>query len=288
MLAPSSVELISINRLGDVYENPIGSVQGVEFYNDRVFVLDLFKSRSVFAYDTYGKFINKTISGQAPGEVSHPFAFFHDQDKDQLRIWDQAQSAISIFDKDLNFVSRSNCPQLLLNFAQVNASGDYLLHCYFSRDYVFKLYNSDCDEEKGVFIPDYDYSGVLGVYRSISTGESTFLIAPLRYSIYEYLGNEVVERYFIDFGKLNITEEEIKSGLISGNSEAFEGSKVSSLNNIGHNDSYISFFTYFKEDILQFVIDRQREELLCLNALFDSQIPKCKVYGVTEDNIFYA
>lgn len=267
-----------------------GDISTVEYYLDRVYLLDMFSSKSVLAFSDKGGFVNKTKLGKGPDELINPFALFVDRKEQNVLVWDQVLMTIFKFDLDLNFLSKEKYEGVpLIEFSKIDKNKT-LVRSHYNQDYAFTLYEGNTKSYKNQFVKDFKYSGGQGLFRSISLGDRVLLISSFDYNIYEYLNEKVHSLYYLDFGKYKITNKDIAEKGVQGIWNLISsGKKVSAPNEIAQSKNYLLFHVYFRSEPVYYIYSIYNEKVYRLNDYFDEGIlPKCKVKGTLNDDQFYA
>ncbi len=285
----SKVTIKSIVQLGELDSTPVGHITYIEYFLDQIYILDIFKSRAMFVFTKHGNLINKTKYGRGPDELVNPFAFFIDRNSDIIYVWDQAQMSMFKFDTNLNFISREECNVPMINFAKINEN-ETLIHSHYDKDYTYKIYSADCNTKLYEFIPDLDYSGALSIFRSISIQDKIRLIAPYRYEVFNLIDNYVVPEIMFDFGKYQLTKEDVEKNGMSGCMNLIgEGAKVSGLNELSASEDFLLFHVYHKSETWYYAYSFENESIILLNAYFGKEkLPNCKIRGIIDKGDFYA
>lgn len=201
---------------------------------------------------------------------------------------------IYIYDSDLNFLSREKYDGVpILNFAKLN-SDKLLVHSHYDQDYTYTLYSYKSNQDLiKQYIPDMNYSGNQFLARPISIGAgegSSLLVSPFDYNIYQFNEEGVFSKYYLDFGKLKITRDDVKKNGVRGNWKLIKkGQRVFSPHGIAQSNNFLLFQVFYKRDSMYYIYSFNTEKTFRLNDYFEKGIlPKCDIRGVLEKNIFYA
>lgn len=267
-----------------------GDIGTIEYAYNRFYLLDAFSSKSIITFSDKGDFINKTKLGKGPDEMINPFAFFVDKKKKSVLVYDQTLSAIFTYDLNLNFLNQNKYKGIpMLEFAKTNKN-EFLIRSHYKRDYAHTLYLSNFDSIKKQYIADMDYSGAQGLSRSISVDSRTLLISSFDYNIYQLIDGNLHSEYYFDFGKKNITPEDVKRKGLQGIWELISlGQRVSAPHEIAESDNFLLFHVFYKREPIYYIYSIKKQKIYCLNDYFEKgKLPKCDVRGVIKDDIFYA
>lgn len=285
-----NIKIISINPLEKSDSALFGYISSTEYFENRLYILDIFSSKSLLVFSQDGKFINKTKFGRGPKEMLNPFAFSIDKNNHIVKVWDQALSTMFMYDLNLNFLSKSkydNC--YIQNFSIIDSSYSLVLS-HFNKDYVFHLYNNNFDSIITNYIKDVAYDGVFGLQKPISNNNRVLLIAPLDYNIYKLSDYKIASEYYLDFGKYKLQKHDFTNkniGII--NKLIKSGQRVSSINGILETNNYLLFNILYKNESLFYVHSIKNGKTVRLNDYSDlGYLPKLSNVGTIDDNTFYA
>lgn len=264
-----------------------GDVISIEFYSNRIYLLDIFTSKSLIEFSDKGKFIRRTYYGRGPNEMINPFAFFIDKNTNKILVWDQTLSMMFIFDSDLNCLSKQKYNVPIQSFAIVNKN-EFLVQSQFYHDYVYKLYTADFEKIIGVYIPDNPKTTPTMLFRPISTDNNILLIAPYNYHVYHLTENSIHSEFFFDFGKYQLKGEEIED-IDNALNLVSTGQRISSLNELAESENYLLFHVYFNKKKIFYAHSRNTGKMIRLNDYFENGLlPSCDIRGIVEKDIFYA
>lgn len=129
-----SSELISVERLLPLETSDaslLGSIDQLEVWEDRIYLLDTYKTNAVLMFSaTDGKFIRKIAgTGNGPGEFLSPHSFWIDRSDGSLYVLDRMMSKLLKYDgEDLRYEAEIKLPGLAPSAFCVPAAGDYLYY----------------------------------------------------------------------------------------------------------------------------------------------------------------
>lgn len=119
-------EEISIVKLETNDNCIVGNCNSIYIFNDTIYILDAWKSKTVFLFDMTGKFITKVGKiGNGTGEYTEPTTL--SVNEHSLSIYDQYTHKIVIFDHNGNFMREVVFPFACTHVSTLD-NGDYL--CY--------------------------------------------------------------------------------------------------------------------------------------------------------------
>jgi hypothetical protein len=298
---PLPVDVKAIVPLETKKECQWSYVAKIQYFNDRVYILNnnRFQSPGLLMFDSNGRFLKKTTNGKGPGEMIEPYAFFIDQDGSKILLWDQGLDAFHVFDLDLKYIRTDKYPGIFVSdFYQLGKDSLLVYHQAYlgETNGVFKcatysVYSGGFKNEKHLDISLYGRHPGYGLTSPFSqTGSDLFFISPLSYNIYRYDNGRALAAYAIDFGNAAVPQKELD--LLRTESEMyplFRGDKIFMLRGILFTRNYLGISTYYKKKSVEFFQSRKSKVVYRLTDCFDAGIlPECKVYGVTEDETFYA
>lgn len=266
-----------------------GDIASIEYFSNRVYLLDMFSSKSLLEFTVDGTFVGRTIVGKGPAEMIDPYAFAVDRDDKSVLVWDQTLRTMFKYDLDLNYISSSRYNRPIQNFSIINKN-EVLVYASFYKDFIYSIYSSNLDTIISQHIKDFPYSGVYGLLRPISVNKRILMIAPLDYNVYQLSDHAVQSVYYFDFGKYKLKQEECENSSISNIWELINsGQRVSSLYEIAESENFILFKVYFNRKKIFYAYSSSTGKTLRLNDFFDNGIlPVCDIRGTTDKDIFYA
>lgn len=266
-----------------------GNIASIEYCSNRIYLLDIFVTKSLIVFSEDGGYISRTNVGRGPEEMINPFAFFVDKNNETVLVWDQTINTMFKYDLDLNFLSKNKYTRPIQNFSIINKN-EILVQSHFYKDFNYKLYTSNFDTIIGQYIRDYPYSGTYGLLRPISINKRVLLIAPLDYNVYQLTDLGIHSEYYFDFGKYQLKRKELENNSLTNNLELINsGQRVSSLYEIAESENFLLFHVYFNKREIYYAYSFIKGKPLRLNDYFDNGIlPVCKIRGTIGKDRFYA
>ncbi|XOV92111.1 MAG: 6-bladed beta-propeller [Bacteroidota bacterium] len=262
----------------------------IEFYKDRIYLLDPYGQKSLFTFNQQGTFLTRTSVGHGVGEMVDPHNFFIDKENDEVIVHDQTLRKLFIYDLDLEFKRDKSINLFVEDFAIVD--GNYLVLGINGDDHAhsYNLYTDNLEDPIFVFETGFHLKdGGIGLSRPISSSKNPHLISPLNYHIYELRAGKVYPRYYLDIEKSKIiSDEDQEKGLDKVFNMVMEGDKVTGPNEIAESESYISFYLNFNPSF-RYLISKPTDEVLSMNPLFeDGSLPEGRIRGYAgEGDRFY-
>lgn len=287
-----AVNISNITALETSNNSMFGSVDAIEHFQDKIYILDFYQSRTLFVFNHHGTLLNKTKLGKGSGELIKPNSFFVNKKESEVIVYDQNLRDFFHFDLNLNFKSKAEYRKTpILNFSKIS-DNELLVRSDFNKDYSYTFYSKDFSEKYQFLKPEIKYFGSQSMTRSIcSTPLNTMVIAPLNYSIYEFDGTNMKARYFLNFIEdHNIDEDDLNGQGIGKMWKLVKsGKKVSSPMSISLNRSFLLFNVIYKGKSIHYLLSLETEKLINLNDYFRSGIlPYGRILGLTDDNELYA
>lgn len=199
---------VQILTLDDSIEK-IGKVDDLIVSGDILFILS---NNSIYKFSDKGFFISKLSAiGKGPGEYSGISNLKYDSNKRQIIVFDDLSDKLLYYDFNLKHVKTISHSLTDESFID----GKYLF-CFFNNTtglfnnadkyYNVGIYLLNGKIEKTIFeIPKSDLWFTYSTKHCFYSGfQENYFIHPLDNHIYSIHANEVLIRYFVDFGKFNL------------------------------------------------------------------------------------
>jgi hypothetical protein len=280
------IQRVDTIELETTASNLIGGIQKLEFYKDRIYILDVWYSKALFVFDRDGRFISKTIVGHGPGEVVNPFAFSVDKVNDRILLWDQALSSMFEYDLDLNFKSVKEHRIFVRDFAQLGLD-TFLIVSYKPMPdngkvlSTYALFSNGFTNEIGRYLPIGSDRETLFMSNPISVSNRVLFTTPLDYSIYTY-NNEIQPIYTCDFGSHQFTEAELKLPF-ENVMELGLKDKVLSISDLIESEHFIGFQYGLNRKARCCLYDKTSKKTFHINSFFDDgTLPEISVLGLID------
>lgn len=236
----------------------IGKVFRLEYYKNLYYVFDKRYAKSLFVFDDAGSFKYKTINGHGPGEIGELEAFHLDtiDNIPKLRLF---HNKITEFTYDGKYLREYPLPPLVFyDICKYNEKGWMIFSQYPLRKDIANLNHADfwtyyfVDNEYNViecFFPfpafaDQNAIGLLKGMTAFNQYEIKCLL-PLDNKIYTFNGKDMKPRYEIDFGRLNIDQDDIQGGLDLIDASILEGTMAGRFDGLIETDDFIIFSYFF-------------------------------------------
>jgi hypothetical protein len=275
----------------------IGEVTKVILNRDRIYILDRKISKSLFAFNLNGEFIKKTKIGRGPGECSAPWDFWVDSVSQKVILWDQSTFKILKYDMNLNHIYSKHYKAIsLMNAEYIN--GDTLLvfghitskeklgkTSYFS----YSIYTDTLDKTISKILPTPKKLVSLSLDSPISKTDRIIFVAPFNNKVYGIIKNKEKVLYKLDFGKLSVTDEDIKKGINYVFTNAGQGNKITSIDNLHENNQFLTF-TFFYRNRINFIIHSKTDSknYYSKNFFDEKKLPRCVIKGIKSNGTFIA
>jgi len=260
-----------------------GDLSSAEINEGRIYLLDRYRTKTIYAFDLNGNFINKTKPGKGPTEIIEPISFFIDQQKNQIVVYDQMLTALIAYDQDLNHLSRAKHTGLGVYDIDLINNGDYLIRN--RNEFAYVLYDSDF-KIKDKFIVDKEYKSGQDLLNTFTShGSRALIIAPHDYYLYEFANNRCEKKFYLDFGDYNLNDDEISKGiwpLVNA------GKRVSGPMGIAETESFIWFYVVFNREIKNYLLNKGIGKLTHLNEYFaQKMLPETEIFGILGKDSFF-
>lgn len=180
-------------KLESLDESLLGSINQIEIYNDRIYILDRDKTNALYVFSIDGKFVMRLVGkGNGPGEFISPHSFWIDKDGSIL-ILDRMQSRLLKYRLDnLAFLCEIllPCPSPL-SFAKVAGEDEYIYSYSLRKDNPFENKLLIIADDKGkVRQKMYDASPANKILHGNS---ANFYLLNGRIRIYPNFSNKIYE-----------------------------------------------------------------------------------------------
>ena len=285
------VAILDIVPLETTPESIFGNIERIEYYHERIYILDVFNSKSLLMFSKQGEFLGKTKYGKGPGEMINPFAFCIDKIENNIIIWDQTLNTLFTFDLDLNLKSKKILDIYISDIAKVDDKFLIQSQNIPNEAYSFIFYSNDFQKRHSTFDFPYESSGG-GMYlqRSMSTSDNVYLISPNDYNIYQFHKSSVKSKYLLDFGEAKMIDERMKKENI-GNIWRLvrNGTKVSFPIDVFESRSFVGFQVNYKHSFYTYFISKVNGKTFRINDFFpDKLLPECNIRGsIGSEDLFY-
>lgn len=291
------VDIVKIIPLETSQDCLIGIITKAEYFHNRFYVLDAFRSKTFFVFDEKGRFINKTTRGKGPGEVIGPFSFTINKQDSVIILHDQSLRLNHIFNLDLGFIRSEKVNKvLIMDFYHINKDS-------------FLVYHHDKKANSKNIVENFNYALITDGFRkeehlniqttgnkvaqmlikpvSIYKDEILF-VGPWNYNVYQLHKGEEQVKYQFDFGNYNINPSEMNTlNTKELTRRVRSGNGIGSISSIFRTEEFLLFGTYFKGKSLTWARSLYSNRVFCLNDCFDSNtLPISTLWGVDNGEIF--
>lgn len=285
-----SVTVESVIDLETTKNSLIGDIEKIEYFEDKIYILDNTYSKSLFLFDKKGNFISKTNIGHGPGEVISPWSFIIDKQNRIIMLWDQNLSSMILFDLELNYLSTQKHSFLVRDFAKLGRD-TFLVMSYRLKEKkekkeltTYTVYSDGFHKTHGNFLPVRLEDETQNTRKPISINKRNLFIKPWDYNVYNYNNKKIQIIYTWDFGKYmfktsnkeNITNSQ-KWDIVKS------GKKIGPLFNLSESNNYLSAAGYFKNGIKTFVYSKKSKKAIQLN---NYSVPECLIGNIIKDDLF--
>lgn len=280
----------------------IGYTTKVIFWNNRIIVLDNYRSKSMFVFDEKGKLVFKSAIGKGPGEVSSADAININKKDSTILLYDHVKNIFHKYDFSGNYIGRMSIPRSIFIRDFFPIANDSLLVYYSSplinskgekRQTTYSMYTDDYSNAKhlSIYVSPNKISHSLGSPVAMFSDEILF-VAPWSYDIYQLEGDNFRIKYSLDFGNAALTPWQIESlstyELIPLVHQS-NMNKVGCLKSVFFNDSDLIICAEHGESGLNILYSFKDERTCNLNNYFEKGLlPVCCVWGIKDNGCIYA
>lgn len=273
-----------------------GMPKRISYLEDRIYVLDLFSNNTLFLFDGEGNFVRKIRQGKGPGECLMPYAFFVDEAKERVLLWDEPLKRLNEYDLELNYKTTTPI-DIVIRSLERTSNGNWLVAAKdinkfdtinSNQLYSYLLYNSTFDKVLASMLPLPQELSSYALDNPISREKGQVLFSrQFDNNIFTInANNELAIRYKLDFGKYNITSSDQPGDLFKLSKE---GKRVVSTSELIHTDNYLAFSFFFNRQIEFLIYAKNQDKYYYSKNLIDlGLLPRSYLKGITNDGVFYA
>jgi len=290
----------SIIKLETSDSSLIGRITKIVYFKDRFFILDRDISKTLFIFDKSGKFIAKTKRGRGPNECINPLDFRIDSINNRIQLWDQANFKMMEYDFDLNLIKSEFYKGVGLINAE-NINNDTLLVFSQLRGNITKenankpsyfnycIYSNTLNKPITKLLPTSKNLIGLSLESSICKTNRIIFVAPFDNTIYGIDKLQTKILYYLDFGKLNLTKDDLTKGISHIFQSARAGNRITSVDNLHENNQYLSFSFFYKKKLNFFIHSKDSKINYYSDIIFqEKRLPRCRLKGLTANGNFLA
>jgi len=200
-------------------ESLIGYIDKIDFYGDRIYVLDSHYSSSIFVFSKEGKFLSKlSRKGRGPGEFIYPMSFAIDQ-RGAILVLDMNLSRLLKYNiDDLSFIEEVPLPAIPGPSPMTFTIDEEMNWYYFYKPTNWNIpddrYNFIISDERGNVIAKYinkPYSGEYS-YGAHSLfhkfGDNIYGFPHYSNKVYEFDKKRIHLKYQLKFGTYAFPDED--------------------------------------------------------------------------------
>jgi len=294
----------SINEITQIETNEsskIGRVSKIKFGPDRIFILDRHRERALFAFDGKGNYIGRTPQAGKLGSLISPFAFAVNKSESVIYFFDIAKDPFLKYDYSLKYSSHDKFGEKrvfmddfwflddnkILSFYHIR-NPDY---SSVKQNFTYSLHSLEPQKTEIIDLYSYGEKKSISLRNGVSHSDNTtLLITPWNYKIYQLINGKPVEKYILDFGKYNLSD--IQRNTMSTADLSYlgkNGTGISTLEGIWKTEDYIIVATYLKSQLLTFIFSEIDGKTYCLNDNFESDdLPRLGIWGISNDGSILA
>ncbi|MGV8139592.1 MAG: 6-bladed beta-propeller [Mangrovibacterium sp.] len=292
------IKIESVIKLETSDNSLVGEITKITFFEDRFFVLDRMISKTLFVFDKSGKFIAKTKRGKGPGECIDPWDFMIDSVNHKIQLWDQANYKMIEYDLHLNLIKADYFEGVSLVNAESMNNDTLIVFAQVSENFTAKnnnsyfnycIYANVLNKPIKKLLPTTKELIGLTLESPICKTNRIILVAPFDNAIYGIDKLQAKVLYYLDFGKLNITNDDIAKGISYVFHCSKNGSRITSIDDLHENSQYLSFSFFHKNRINFFIHSKGTNNNYYSERIFqERKLPRCILKGIKTDGSFLA
>jgi hypothetical protein len=199
---------VTMLRLEEDDENPIGFIDKMIITRTRIYILDSQRAKSLFIYDRDGNFKNIIYHvGNGPGEYTYPKDFDIEKGTENIIIMDGNLRKLLYYTKDGNFISDLSFKNTFVNAFSTTNKDALILDkgntiSDESNNYIRIVDNKGETIKELLSIPEYLKEITITPRNPLQKIQDTVLYLPsLSNLVYQIVDNQIALRYQFDFGK---------------------------------------------------------------------------------------
>jgi hypothetical protein len=300
--AENSITIKSVIPLQTSDSCLIGYTTKVIVWNNRIIVLDDYRSKAMFIFNEKGKLVLKTAIGKGPGEISTANAININKKDSTILLYDQTQKVFHQFDFNGHYIARKSLPSDIFLYDFFQLSNDSFL-VYYPLDFTnskgeikrstYRIYSNDFLIVKplDIFIAQNKLIPCL-VNPVARFSDEILFVSPWNYNIYELEGDTFRVKYSLDFGDAALTPSQMEiltPGELISLVHLNKNNKVGSLQSVYFNDKDLLIFAEYADIGLNILFSLKDKIAYNLNNYFEKGLlPKCRVWGISDNGSIYA
>jgi hypothetical protein len=254
-------EIIEYTRIIPLETNEeclIGNINRLKIFEGNFYILDYDHSKSIFVFNADGKFKFKiSNTGKGPGEYIIPRDFAIDTIRRELIILDQMQRKLLTYNLEGDFIEERSMP------FNVGGSLDIIDSEYYIFDidgaYNEKKYGEELQKKllitksnneflfMHLLSAEWQRETIKQEYKIFSGIQEIIYTPTLVDTIFSIRENIVTPKYFIDFGRYKVNQEEyadLPSGRIAG--AMYMSDNAYNIGNYSESKDYVFFSFIYK------------------------------------------
>jgi hypothetical protein len=196
------VEILNLDCSEAIFEE----INKIIKYKNRIYLLDIYQTRSVIIYDTLGNFVNLIENfGQGPNEYIQLGDIFINREDETLNLVSRTDRKILKYDLNGNIIKVEKMPQMFNQFSKTSTGYvGYMGNYPISNDNPYNVWTLSDKMQlgKGFFEIDPTWNSKLKVNMVFSNYEDkTYYITLMDFNVYSLENDECSIAYTFDFGK---------------------------------------------------------------------------------------
>lgn len=247
-------------RLQTPEEKIIGEVEKIQILDNRIYILDTFKSKGLFVFDIMGSYLFDISNfGFGPGEFTEPSDFFIDPKNQQIIIYDLPSAKLSFFNiEDGKHKRDEKLPFFTENFFVLNDQYIFFRNnIVYGNEYRFVITDKNFNiKHQYQYIPEetrkihFQLPQIFSTSSEHSSSE-VFITVPFQNDIFRIKSSDMALKAFT---KINFEDKNINHNLFS----SFRDNREL-LSELNKNYAF-NITNYYSNENIEFFTFKFREE----------------------------
>lgn len=279
----------------------IGYVAKAIYWNNKIIVLDNYKSNSMFVFNDNGQLDYKTTKGKGPGEISDPEAVTINERDSTILLFDNSSRKLLEYNSQRDLLSSNRIKGIIVNDIFPLRRDTFLVYHSQTvtdsegekRQTTYSVCTENFSKVKhlDILLNRNKLSSALWSPVEITSDEILF-VAPWSYNIYELQGDDFRAKYQLDFGDAALTQdqrENLSSMEIIPLVREGTNPNVGCLISVFKNNHVLVVCAEYGINNLTIIHNLKDKNTFTLDAYIDEAlIPQCNVWGLKDDGSIYA
>lgn len=266
------IEDIDIIPLREKSGNLLGEINKLIVYNNQFIVCDMLKSQKILLFDSAGRFIKEIIAtGEGPNVPLQISDFW--KDKNKFFVYDHSLKKIFILDSNFKFLNTVKTNDHIYHNVRNIEDDRYVGYSTFKSgnevgnegNYELQFLDNKFNEIKSDFPFPEGFEDILIIsFRSHlnKISDTTRYIRPYDNTIYNYINEELVNTYTIEYKNNELTREKFE-GIVRENISSFKKANSQGLEEVR---MLLSGYSYFYNNLIE------NSKVMTFTSIVDGQI----------------